>query len=434
VKGAAARPRRRREHFTPAAPQRQRQKDNTMSEHSIKLAAVDGDAIEWNPGHDPDEAAAERARVGLEQLEAELNAAFPERAEIISTMITTLVAKQHMLMLGPPGNAKSALGRAMTAAIAGYYFEHLMTEFTDPGELFGPFSMQALQNDEYRRVTTGRLPSCVIAFLDEIFKANSAILNTLLTVINERKFHNGGQAIPIPLRTMICASNEVPEPGTGLDALFDRILARVYVRDIDEDENFNNVMWQERPAITARITLDDIEALFRVSQRLQPSQGVLEAIPQIRRKVKEKGIAVSPRRYVQLSAYLRAHAARTRQSDINTACLMPMADCLWSSHEQHKVVHDIVEEYAASWMRDIQRIRGELDQLAERSRKVNGDRSLNSARVFSEIGGVVDDLKARAKEIATLMGNADAASEAAKLAKLEEKYRREALEALKARS
>jgi MoxR-like ATPase len=407
-----------------------------VSNTPIKLVTGDdaeGDATEQMT-NEVDHAAAERARAALDELEAELNAQYAERDETAKCMLTALVARQNMLMLGPPGTGKSALGRGMTSAIAGFYFDYLFTEFTDPGELFGPFSMRGLQNDRYERVTDGRLPTCLVAFLDEIFKANSAILNTLLTVINERKFHNGGQVIDVPMRMMLCASNEVPEHGGPLDALVDRILVRRYVGDIEDDDAFADVMWNPRKSINTRLSLDDVDALYRVSQTLPVTDTAKEAIAKIRRGLKEKGIPCSPRRFVQMGTYLRAHAARKRMSEVNTACLMPMVDCLWTSLEQRKTVFDLVESHAASWMRDVQRIRGELDEQAQRTRDLAANSALDTAGLFSVGGAIVERLQTIAKDITTLMGNSDAAGEATKLAQLESRYRRDALDVMKRRA
>ncbi|HTP29485.1 MAG TPA: AAA family ATPase, partial [Anaeromyxobacteraceae bacterium] len=126
-------------------------------------------------------------------------------------------------MTGSPGTAKSALARTISRAFQAAYFERLVTKFTTPEELFGPISLKALEQDHYRRVTAGMLPEAQIAFIDEIWKANSAILNALLAVMNERVFHNDGAPCTCPLITLFGASNELPD-GKELEATFDRFL------------------------------------------------------------------------------------------------------------------------------------------------------------------------------------------------------------------
>jgi MoxR-like ATPase len=144
----------------------------------------------------------------------------------------TIFARQHMIQLGPPGTGKSQLviklAERITNGHALSYFVWLMTKFTSPDELFGPISVNGLKADEYRRITTGKLPEAELVFLDEPFKASSAILNSLLTALNERMFDNGHARIAIPLISMFGASNELPQ-GEELEALWDRFALRTQV-------------------------------------------------------------------------------------------------------------------------------------------------------------------------------------------------------------
>ena len=174
------------------------------------------------------------ALVKLQTMERELSASLIERDEVIRAALIALLARQHLVILGPPGTAKSQLVTALASRISPANgtglksFNYLMTRFTTPEELFGPVSVQALKQDEYRRVTTGKLIEAELAFLDEIFKASSAILNALLKITNERTFSNGNQELPVPLLSLFAASNELPQ-GNELEALWDRFLLRVRV-------------------------------------------------------------------------------------------------------------------------------------------------------------------------------------------------------------
>jgi MoxR-like ATPase len=148
----------------------------------------------------------------LMDFELELNNQFLERTVQIRGTLVALLANQHILFLGPPGTAKSQLVYGIQQRLTGsQVFTWLMSRFTTPDELFGPVSLKGLENEEYRRLTTGKLPECQIAFLDEVFKANSAILNALLSLLNERVFYNNGLQVPCPLITLFGASNEFPE-------------------------------------------------------------------------------------------------------------------------------------------------------------------------------------------------------------------------------
>jgi hypothetical protein len=153
----------------------------------------------------------------LQALERELAASLIERDEVIRASLVALLARQHLVVLGPPGTAKSALVTELARRIspqngAGLRsFAYLMTRFTTPEELFGPVSVSGLKRDEYRRITAGKLVEAELVFLDEIFKASSAILNALLKIANERVFHNGGQEMQVPLISLFGASNETPQ-------------------------------------------------------------------------------------------------------------------------------------------------------------------------------------------------------------------------------
>src|SRR5512144_3093913 len=135
----------------------------------------------------------------IQQLRADLSGSFPERRDVIDGALAAVLAGEHVLLLGPPGTAKSALARAIAQAFGGSYFERLLTKFSTPEELFGAISLKALEQDRFARVVTGKLPEAEFAFIDEIWKSSSAILNSLLTLVNERVFHNDGQPVACPL-------------------------------------------------------------------------------------------------------------------------------------------------------------------------------------------------------------------------------------------
>jgi MoxR-like ATPase len=154
-----------------------------------------------------------------------------ERETEVRLLLLAALCGEHLLLLGPPGTAKSELSRRLSKLTGGRYFERLLTRFSVPEELFGPLSMKGLENDLYVRQIDGYLPTAEVAFIDEIFKANSAILNALLTLLNERLFDNGAERFPVPLLCLVGASNELPE-SEELDALYDRFLIRRQVGQV----------------------------------------------------------------------------------------------------------------------------------------------------------------------------------------------------------
>ena len=148
----------------------------------------------------------------LDALRSALRARFVERDRVVDGLLIALLARQHVLLLGPPGTAKSLLARTLCESLEGArFFEWLLTKFSTPEELFGPVSLQALEAGRYERITDGKIPEAHVAFLDEVFKSNSAILNALLTLMNERMYHEGSAARPVPLQTLVAASNELPD-------------------------------------------------------------------------------------------------------------------------------------------------------------------------------------------------------------------------------
>jgi MoxR-like ATPase len=151
---------------------------------------------------------------------------FIDKDEVIDLLGVCLAGGEHLFILGPPGTAKSALVQAMARRIEGRVFDYLLTRFTEPNELFGPFDIRKLRDGELVTNTEGMLPEASLVFLDELLNANSAILNSLLMVLNERVFRRGRETRRLPLLMVVGASNRLPEDD-ALNALFDRFLLRV---------------------------------------------------------------------------------------------------------------------------------------------------------------------------------------------------------------
>jgi len=173
-----------------------------------------------------------RVSAAFQDLARQMGAQFLDKQEIIRLMTVSAIAGEHMVIVGPPGTAKSAMIDMFAKLIDARYFEYLLTRFTEPNELFGPVDISAFREGRYTRRLEHMLPTAEIVFLDEIFKSNSAILNSLLHVINERKFQNGPEVVNVPLISLYAASNEVPNDD-NLAAMFDRFLVRVLSDNLD---------------------------------------------------------------------------------------------------------------------------------------------------------------------------------------------------------
>lgn len=267
-------------------------------------------------------------------IEQELNQKYFERKEVVRGLLVALLSKQHILLLGPPGTGKSALGDDLCKRIGGNYFKKLLSRTSAPEELFGPVSIKAYENDEYRRITARRLPEAEISFIDEIFKCNSAVLNSLLGVLNEREFENNGQILTVPLQFMIGASNELPEDREELGALWDRFLLRFVVKYIKDPRNFENLLLgNSSPATCTTLAKTELEQAQQEAAKVDIST-VINQLFVIRDKMQELKIEVSDRRWKQSLNLLRANAWIEGRSVATEEDLEILIYSLWQEPEQ----------------------------------------------------------------------------------------------------
>jgi MoxR-like ATPase len=265
----------------------------------------------------------------LARIRDELDQAFVERGEVIEGALVALLSRSHLLLVGPPGTAKSMLADELCRRIEGAaYFQWLLTKFTTPEEIFGAVSLKALEADEYRRVTAGKLPEAHIAFLDEVFKANSSILNAILTLVNERRFHNGRTIETVPLLTLFGATNELPEEDE-LAALYDRFLVRFVIGYVQEDFRFLRMIQAVAAPNPTTISLAALAELQQQAAQLPVPAAVLRHVADVRRELGRKQIVASDRRYRQALGALRAHALLARRSAVSEDDLAFLEHVLW---------------------------------------------------------------------------------------------------------
>jgi MoxR-like ATPase len=278
----------------------------------------------------------------LRHIQEELSHVFLERGEVIAGALAALLAGHHVLLVGPPGTAKSMLADELCRRLAGArYFQWLLTKFTTPEEVFGAISLRALEHDEYLRVTTHKLPEAHVAFLDEVFKANSSILNALLTVMNERRFHNGRDVSVVPLISLFGATNELPEDD-DLRALFDRFLLRYVVNYIDDDFRFLRML-QHRPIVErTTLSLEDLHRLQGEVPAVHVPQHLLGALADVRRELGRQQIIASDRRYRQAVDLLRAHALVQDRRTVTEDDLVLLQHVLWHEPGQRERVHAVI--------------------------------------------------------------------------------------------
>ncbi|WP_435019036.1 AAA family ATPase [Tundrisphaera sp. TA3] len=235
---------------------------------------------------------------------------FVGRDEVVDLIALATVAGEHLFLLGPPGTAKSALIRGFASAVKGRYFEYLLTRFSEPNEIFGPVDLAKLRKGTVATVTTGMLPEAEFAFLDELFNANSAILNQLLTVLNERVYRRGAEKIRLPLLSLFSASNQLAED-EALGALFDRFLIRCHVGQLRRDAmpRLLEAGWalERSEEVGSSVTADDLRDLSRRVHDVDLS-GVMERYAEVVFRIRDLGVAISDRRSIKMLKLVAASA------------------------------------------------------------------------------------------------------------------------------
>lgn len=294
----------------------------------------------------------------IQNLLKALNQGVYEKETEISMALLTALAGESIVLLGPPGVAKSMVARRLKHAFKGAQaFEYLMSRFSTPDEIFGPVSIRGLKEaDRYERCTEGYLPSSDVVFLDEIWKAGPAIQNTLLTAINEKTYLNGNTPMKLPLKLLIAASNELPTEGEGLEALWDRMIVRLICKPIASEDHFYQMISEsqdfgnpENDAITDEEYAEWQGAIDAVTIRPE----VLQAISAIRVALKDvalegqdlhRNIYVSDRRWKQVVRLMKASAFVHDRTEVSLGDLQLAIHTLWNEPDELPAIGRIVAD------------------------------------------------------------------------------------------
>lgn len=308
----------------------------------------------------------------FKQLLGEMNRGIYEKETEISLSLLAALAGESIILLGPPGVAKSMVARQLkTAFREAQSFEYLMSRFSTPDEIFGPVSIQKLKtSDTYERAVEGYLPTADVVFLDEIWKAGSAIQNTLLTVINEKIFRNGNREMHLPLKLLVAASNELPAKGEGLEALWDRFVIRIESRPIKLEKNFRAMLLESHADFSGstgilghadfadnadfsdlKITAEEYAEWAEKICKIGVKEEVLDAISAIRKSLRavnvdeaaeRRNIYVSDRRWKNIVRLLRTSAFMQDREEVDICDLLPIYHCLWQEPEERDAIRNIV--------------------------------------------------------------------------------------------
>ncbi len=301
-----------------------------------------------------------------------MNRGIYEKDTEISLSLLAALAGESVILLGPPGVAKSMVARQLKTAFKdAHSFEYLMSRFSTPDEIFGPVSIQKLKSsDTYERAVDGYLPTADVVFLDEIWKAGPAIQNTLLTVINEKLFRNGNREMHLPLKLLVAASNELPAKGEGLEALWDRFVIRIESRPIKKESNFRAMLLDSHADFSGstgglghadfannadfselKITGEEYAEWSENINKIGVKEEVLDVISVIRKSLRavnvdeaaeRRNIYVSDRRWKNIARLLRTSAFMQDREEVDCCDLLPIYHCLWQEPEERDAIRTIV--------------------------------------------------------------------------------------------
>lgn len=346
--------------------------------------------------------AASKLNEKFDAVRAEMNEELVERTTETDLVVRMLLARVHGVFLGSWGVAKSMLIREMLKRLEADLFETLLVKNSPAEQVVGPVSLKALENDEFRRITTGKLPESNVAFIDEIFKSNATVLNNLLSIINERKFHNNGAPTDLPnFWTVYGASNELPvEQREELGAFYDRLAVRVIVDPVQTSDGIKSVMRGQierakGEQIAKSITKISFSEIVKAQEEVQAvgvPEKVLTTLVELHRKAAGENLDISLRRMGEGVKLMQAAAWLRGANDVAPDDARVYEHLMWDDPEDRKTAYELTLEFAGSVAKKAAQIRGEYEEIQHELNDLQAqmptDGSSPSGDIIGQIGRV----------------------------------------------
>ena len=344
----------------------------------------------------------------FQSFRASLNGSFLDRSDVIDGLLTSLITKQNAFLFGPPGTGKSELVRAITGGFDGSkYFGYLLSPTTDPSELYGPVAVSKLLKDEYTRDVSGYLPDCNVAFLDELFRGSSAVLNSLLQILNERTFNNGKQAIDTEIQSIVAATNSFPTE-EALQAFCDRFLFRPTITGLKSPIHKRTLMrWAvaqspewSRPKVESNLTYKDLVELQKQAAKTTVPDSFIDQFAEILDMLESRGISVSDRRRVQILSFMKGWAVVQGETEVHAAMLhQTLKHIIYTNPDEIEDIDEVVKQVvptAEEFMAGVKRAAQNTMRRFESTKQSINDRTASVGdlnRAVTEFGDMLRELK-----------------------------------------
>lgn len=345
------------------------------------------------------------AQAKMQQISVEMNQLFVERDELIKLMMLAITTGTNLLMLGPPGTAKSAITYELCGRIENAkYFQWMLNKTSDPSEILGPFSVKEMENDKFMRITTGKLPEAHIAFMDEVFKSNAPTLNALLTIMNEHMFYNDGKAVDVPLISMFGASNEPPED-ESLDAMYDRFIFRMnvqYIHDAANKKRMHSNYVDNRAGLLGlagktTITLDELLVLQQASKSVKVSKDIINKFIRLISDLDRQAIHVSDRRQNECFKIMQGSAVLRGSNVVGLDDFRSLIYVLWEKEEHIPIIESTIlkmvnpyDDRFKELKENFNQVKTDIESVTDSSQK--SKKAIESKGVIEKIVGKTNKL------------------------------------------